>query len=100
MDHRDTSVRLVNALQVTAKVTALSERFPTVVAFVGPLLCVFTKVIPQVAALAEYRHAALVLAAIVELEPVALFVPDLKNLILVGPNSLELFVRNLFFDAF
>ena len=85
---------------MSAKVPTLSERFAAKVAFVGPLLCMLAEVIPQVAALAKHRHTSWELAAIVELEPVALFVPDLKNLILVGPNSLELFVRKLFFDAF
>ena len=75
----------------------MSERFAAEVAFEWPLLCVFTKVIPQVAALAEHRHAAFVLTAIVELEPVAFFVPDLKNLILVGLNSFELFVGKWLF---
>ena len=100
MDHGNKPVNLVNAFQVSAKVPTLSERFAAEVAYVGPLLCMLAEVIPQVAALAKHRHTSWELAAIVELEPVALFVPDLKNLILVGPNSLELFVRNLFFDAF
>ena len=85
---------------MSAKVPTLSERFAAKVAYVGSLLCMLAEVIPQVAALAKHRHTSWELAAIVELEPVALFVPDLKNLILVGRNSLELFVRKLFFDAF
>ena len=85
---------------MSAKVPTLSERFVAEVAYVGPLLCMLAEVIPQVAALAKHRHTSWELAAIVELEPVALFVPDLKNLILVGPNPLELFVRKLFFNAF
>ena len=93
-------VSLVNALQVSAEVSTLSEWFAAEVAYVGPLLCVLAKMIPQIAALAEDRHAALVLASIVELEPVAFLVPDLKNLILVCSYSFELFVRKLLFDAF
>ena len=85
---------------MSAKVPTLSERFVAEVAYVGPLLCVLAKVIPQIAALAEHRHAALVLAAVVELEPVAFLVPDLKNLILVCSNTFELFVRYLLLDAF
>ena len=100
MDNRNIPVSLVNALQVSAEVATLSERFAAEVANVGPLLCVLAKMIPQIAALAEDRHAALVLAAIVELQPVAFFVPDLKNLILVSLNTFEHFVRNLLFYSF
>ena len=100
MDHWKIPVCLVNALQVTAEVTALSERFTAKVAFVGPLCRVFAEVITQVAALAKDRHAAFIFASIVEFEPVAFFVSDLKNLILVSSNSFEQFVRNLFFDTF
>ena len=85
---------------MSAKVPTLSERFVAEVAYVGPLLCMLAEVIPQVAALAKHRHTSWELAAIVELEPIALFVPDLKNLILVSLNTFELFVRNLLFYSF
>ena len=100
MDNRNIPVSLVNALQVSAEVPTLSERFAAEVAYVGPLLCVLAKVIPQIAALAKHRHAALVLAAVVELEPVAFLVSNLKNLILVCSNTFKQFVRYLFLDAF
>ena len=84
---------------MSAKVPTLSERFAAKVAYVGSLLCMLAEVIPQVAALAKHRHTSWELAAIVELEPVALFVPDLKNLILVGADTFELFVRKLLFNS-
>ena len=80
----------VHVFEVTAQIAALCERLVASVALKRSLLGVLAEVVTKVAALAEDRVAALVLAAEVDLAALLVTV-NFDDIVPFGRNSLEAF---------
>lgn len=70
---------VVDVLQVAAQVAALSKVLAADIALIWALHCVLSEVITQIAALSEYRFAALILASEVQLGALGLPVVNLDR---------------------
>ena len=86
----------MHVLKMAPKVATLSEELPADVTLVWSLHCVLPEMVAKIAALAEYRLAALILASEVQFSTFGLPVVDLDRLMPLFGDTLELLGKGRF----